>query len=253
MRRTTLSLVPLLLLSACATLPQRTATPAATSAAQSQQAPYIAPGTLDLAALLPPPPAAGSAAERAELDAMLRIQEARTPAQAERAHKDEQVSIWRFADALGNPPAFNAKQLPVTGAFFARLQHQTASFSSPAKDVFGRPRPFRTEPRLKPVVEMPPSASYPSGHSTWAHTMAVVLADMLPEYRAQIFSRADEYAHNRIVGGVHYPSDVEAGALGGTAIAAAFLASPHFQADEAAAAAELRAALGLPPLPRSRH
>ena len=124
----------------------------------------------------------------------------------------------------------------------------------PVKDDFGRPRPFLTESRLSPVVPKPGSASYPSGHSTWATACGIVLADMVPERRAQIFARADEYAHNREVGGVHYPSDVAGGHLAGTALATALFMSPHFLEDEAAATAELRQALGLSALPaNSQH
>ena len=122
-----------------------------------------------------------------------------------------------------------------------------------AKDDFGRPRPFVTEPRLAPIVAKPPSASYPSGHTTWAVVCAIVLADMLPERRAQIFARADEYATTARSAGVHYPSDVAAGHLAGTALATELFHSPRFVADEVAAAAELRQALGLPALPRPRY
>ena len=62
-----------------------------------------------------------------------------------------------------------------------------------------------------------------------------------------LLARADEFARNRIVAGVHYPTDVEAGKVAGTAIAASLFACPAFQAEEAAAIPELRRTLGLPP------
>ena len=160
------------------------------------------------------------------------------------------MDIFRFADALGSPPGFTPSQLPLTRVLFERIAEDESQFLNGAKDAFGRPRPFVTEKRLQPVVARPPTASYPSGHSTWAVACAIVLSDMVPERRAQIFARADEYAYNREVGGVHYPSDVAAGHLAGTALAASLLQTPRFLDDEAAAAAELRRALGLPPLPR---
>ena len=122
-----------------------------------------------------------------------------------------------------------------------------------AKDTFDRPRPFLTEKRLSPIVFKPPSASYPSGHTTWAVMCAIVLADMVPERRAQLFARGDEYGHNREVAGVHYPSDVAAGHLAGTALASALFQSARFVEDERGATTELRQALGLPPLPSKRH
>ncbi len=222
--------------------------------ARSSTGSYLPPVPLDLYRLLPPPPEAGSARERAELDEMLRIQAARTPAQAQRARADATVSVFRFADALGDPPAFNPQRLPRLAQLFQRIGRDEAAFMDSAKDAFGRPRPFRTESKLSPVVPKPSSASYPSGHATWAVASAIVLSDMVPERRAQIFSRADEYAHNREVGGVHYPSDIAAGHLAGTVFAQELFHSPSFLADENAAAAELRQALGLAPRqPATRH
>lgn len=230
------------------------ATPAATTlpAAPASDGAYLSSVAVNLYRLLPPPPEAGSARERAELDEMLRLQATRTPAEAQRARDDATVSIFRFADALGSPPQFNPRQLPLTVELFQRITRDESLFMNPAKDAFGRPRPFTTEPRLAPVVPRPSSASYPSGHSTWAVACAIVLADMVPERRTEIFARADEYAHNREVGGVHYPSDVAAGHLAGTALATQLFGSPRFVDDELAAAAELRQALGLPP-PRGQR
>ena len=246
-------------LASCAThaqLPHQDVNPAPVAVAPaaaaqftfSEHGAYLTPLSVDLYRLLPPPPVAGSAQERAELDELLRLQAARTPDEVRRAVADATVSIFRFADALGSPAQFNPGQLPLTNELFARIGRDEGLFMNPAKDTFARPRPFLTDPHLAPVVPRPPSASYPSGHSTWAVACAIVLADMVPERRAQIFARADEYAHNREVGGVHYPSDVFAGHLAGTALAEALFDQPRFVADELAAAAELRAALGLPPL-----
>lgn len=255
MRRSSLGLVPLLLLlGACASqTPAQAPSAPRTAAHLSSGDAYVTSTALHLDQVLPPPPAAGSPEERAELDTMLRIQQQRTPAQVERARADADTSIWRFADALGDPAEFDAQHLPLTGALFGRLEDGIDADYADAKKDFKRIRPFRTEPRLTPVLQQPHSFSYPSGHSTWAHTVAIVLADMVPERRAQIFARAEEFGHNRVVGGVHYPSDIEAGKLGGSVIGAALLASPRFKADEALAATELRRALGLPPTPQPTH
>jgi len=210
---------------------------------------YLPASAPDLYRLLPPPPEAGSAQQRAELDELLRLQATRTPAMVQRAREDVPRSIFRFADALGSPAEFTAQRLPLTARFFAQIEHDGAQYADRAKDVFARPRPFRSERRLAPAVAEPSSPSYPSFHSTWAVACGIVLADMVPERRAAIFARADEFAHNREVGGVHYPSDVAAGHLAGTALAEEFFSTPRFLADEAAATTELRQALGLPPLP----
>ncbi len=48
---------------------------------------------------------------------------------------------------------------------------------------------------------------------------------------------------------MHYPSDLQAGWRAGTAMAAVMFALPNFRSDFAAARDEVRAALGLAPLP----
>ena len=52
---------------------------------------------------------------------------------------------------------------------------------------------------------------------------------MVPEKRDAIFARGREYGDNRVVDGVHYPSDVEAGRIDGTLVADALMANPEFQ------------------------
>ncbi len=218
----------------------------ASGASPTDTAQCVDARTLDLRRILPPPPAAGSPQERAELDVLLRIQAHRTPKEAARARKDATIDVLAFADALGGPPgALTTVRLPLTLALLRHVGVDEAAILDPAKDEFGRPRPFTVEPRLHPVIARPRSLSYPSGHSTWAYTTALVLADMVPERRRQLLARAQEYAYDRSVAGVHYPSDVEAGKLAGTALAAALFTCRPFDHEEAAARAELRSVLGL--------
>jgi acid phosphatase (class A) len=237
-----LAVLAFAVLGGCAATPPapRVAPDSAAASAQCVDA-----TTLDLRRLLPPPPAPGSADQRAELDTMLRVQSERDSAQVERARADATVSVFRFADAFANSPDFAARSLPLTAALFHDLEAEESAIMEPAKVGFARPRPFTAEPRLAPILERPRSASYPSGHSTWAYAAGLVLADMVPERRAEILARAAEYAHNRVVAGVHYPSDVQAGQLAGTALAAMLFACPHFQAEQKAATVELRKVLQL--------
>jgi acid phosphatase (class A) len=207
--------------------------------------PYFDAKALDLGRVLPPAPLNDSQITRSEIAQMLKIQQGRTPAQAQRAADDARVSVYRFADALGNPIVFNAKSLPKLDTMFRKVLHEEGAVVQAGKRSFARPRPFVLEPKIEPVVDKPPNDSYPSGHTMWARTVGLLLADMLPEYRPQLIARADEYGFNRVVAGVHYPSDVEAGKLAGTALAAFLFASPAFQADYVEAKKELRAALKL--------
>jgi len=78
--------------------------------------------------------------------------------------------------------------------------------------------------RRRPMLEgLPPLSStvtglsYPSAHSTTSFAAARVLARELPA--APLYAAAAAMALSRTYVGVHYPSDVAAGALFGTAIA----------------------------------
>jgi acid phosphatase (class A) len=209
---------------------------------------HATPLPVELTNLLPPPPAAGSADARRDLDAVLTAQHARTAAEAAAAKADTERSVFRFADALG--PDLQADRLPRTAAFFKRVTALDKAEVKQAKDYWQRPRPAAVSAQVQPLAaEKPNDWSYPSGHSTFGYTTAVLLANMLPEKRAAIFARADLYAQHRIVMGAHFPSDVEAGRLAGTVLGEHLLNDPAWQADYAAARTELRKALALPDAP----
>ena len=68
---------------------------------------------------------------------------------------------------------------------------------------------------------------------------------MAPEKAAALFAHGREIGFNRLVLGVHDPTDVEAGRLLATAIATSLFQNPKFLKDFAEAKAELRQTLGL--------
>jgi acid phosphatase (class A) len=206
--------------------------------------PYADAKEVNLLLLLPPPPTNDSAQMKAELGELLTIQVTRTKEMETRAFADATENVWRFADVVDDPK-FTPENLPKTKAFFDRIIETEAAVVDPAKDVWKRPRPHLYSDLVKPVVPLSKSGSYPSGHSTVGTLMGIELANMLPEKRAAIMARAWEYAHNREVGGIHYPSDIEMGRISGTVIAEAISTHADFKQEFEAAKAELRAALGL--------
>lgn len=205
--------------------------------------PFISARDIDLIKLLPPPPANESAQTRAELGEVLTLQVTRTPEMVARAQADAVENIWRFSDVLG--PKFVAGKLPTFSAFFARVVSSEGAVVDPSKDFWQRPRPYQYSDLVKPVVKMTASGAYPSGHATAGTLMGIVLSNMVPEKRTEIMARAHEYANNRIVGGVHYRSDIEAGRVVGTVIAANLMTRADFKADFESARIELRKELGL--------
>ncbi|KAA3451983.1 phosphatase [Mesorhizobium sp. SARCC-RB16n] len=214
------------------------------SAARAEDAkPFITNKDVDLTMILPPPPANDSAQTKAELGEVLTMQVTRTPEMEARAIADAEENVWRFADVMG--PNFNKDKLPKFSAFFDRVVETEGAVVDPAKDVWKRPRPHQLSDLVKPVVKLSSSGSWPSGHATVGTMMGIILSDMVPEKRAEIMARAAEFAHNRIVGGIHYPSDVEMGKISGSVIAAVLLNRDDFKAEYDVAKAELRSGLGM--------
>lgn len=205
--------------------------------------PFTDAKTIDLVTILPPPPARDSDRTKAELAEILTLQVERTPQMVAHAKADDEETIWRFGGELFGPK-FDKDKLPKFAAFFDRVVETEAAVVDPAKKTLNRPRPHMVSDIVKPVVKMSTSGAYPSGHTTLGTLMGIVLADMVPEKRAEIMARAWDYGHSRLVAGIHYPSDIEMGRISGSVIAATIMRQDDFQAEFAPAKAELRAALG---------
>jgi acid phosphatase (class A) len=209
------------------------------------KSPFITAKEINLSMLLPPPPANDSLQTKKELAEVLKFQVTRTPEMIARAQADEAENVWRFADVMG--PKFTAERMPEVAKFFQRIVDTEGAVVDPFKDVWKRPRPHMYSDLVKPVVKLSKSGSYPSGHATDATLMAIVLSNMVPENRAAIMARGAEYANNRVIGGIHFRSDIEAGRITGTVIAARLQTRDDFNAAYDTAKAELRSALGLTP------
>lgn len=204
---------------------------------------YLPDDTARFVALFPAPPARDSAETRRELDILLELQRTRTDAQVEAAQADRKKDISRFFTALGLDPA-NPPPLPKLRKLTDRMEGDVSKYVRAPKQVFRRLRPYEVEPRLEPCIgDVQGDLSYPSGHATYGYVMGYLLAELVPEKRAPLERRADEFAHQRAVCGVHFPSDLEAGRRGAFWLARQFDESEAFQEDAAAARTELRAAI----------
>jgi len=212
---------------------------AVTAAALARDTTFVQPAQFDATEVLHSPPTDDSATTEAELTELHRLQDARTSEALRNAQADAaNQTVFLFSSVFGD--GFTADKLPVTAAFFARIATDESVYADVPKDYWKRSRPKTLDATIKTCAPTN-GFSYPSGHATRGYVFGVVLAAAVPEKHDAILDRSAEYARNRVVCGAHFPSDVEAGRLLGTSLAAVMLAQPGFRQDLDAVRAELKA------------
>ena len=191
---------------------------------------YISADAIDWKTVQPPPPAPGSIAALGDLETVLQIQAARTPADIAWAKLIEKDHVFEdYGDVLG--PWLAEKSLPVTARLLGDVMADANLLNKKVKDLYPRARPPAVEPTVKPCVTIPTSHSYPSGHSLRAFVWAAVLGDIFPDRQPELFARAHRVAWGRVIGGVHFPSDVAGGRVAAQAIVAELRKNPAYRAE----------------------
>jgi undecaprenyl-diphosphatase len=75
----------------------------------------------------------------------------------------------------------------------------------------------------KPLMEVPTTSSFPSGHTSTSFACAYVISRLAPRLTIPVFVLAALIGFSRVYVGVHYPLDVVAGAIFGLIVARALL------------------------------
>ena len=195
---------------------------------QAAPAHFLVPGSIEPQKLIPPPPVPDSLIEHAEIEVILNLQLARTPAQVARAQQIQNEDVFFFGcDVLGD--WFTAANLPKTAEFFAQLREDFTPVGHLIKKTFNRRRPPFQDARIKPCVEFSDTSSYPSGHATQSAMWAALLSEVFPDHAGGFAARAMETRWYRVIAGAHHPTDVEAGRILGEAEARELLKIPAIQ------------------------
>ena len=197
---------------------------------------YLSENSVDWKKILPPPPSSNSAEEVSEFTILRSLQETRTAADAERAKSEKKLSVASYQGTFGE--WFTEANLPKLFALCAKIEKDEKHFADVSKDFFQRPRPGIKDKKLKTVFDAPKSFAYPSGHSSHGYMFAVVLCELAPDKKDALLERGREIGWDRVIAGVHFPSDVAAGRVLGQAVGQAFLANESFQRDFAEAKVE---------------
>jgi acid phosphatase (class A) len=215
---------------------------AASSAFALSDKPYITKDDVDIAALLPSPPTESSPAGRLDLQIVKELQQNMTPDRAKAIRDDLPQDVYNIArPVLG--PNFTKDKFPLTGEFMDKVVKDAGFGVGPVKQKYMKPRPFKYGPELAKafddIANSTGGATYPSGHSTTAFEVALILGTMLPSKRDALYERAYTYSIHRVTSGAAYPSDAEGGHIAATLAVHAMMQKPEFRADYDAVKAEL--------------
>lgn len=123
------------------------------------------------------------------------------------------VGVGLVADLLSR------RRLPVAALLAAISYFAADGLAIALKSVFDRPRPSLVDPAVHPLVAVPHSGAMPSAHAAGAFAAALAVGLVHPRLRRPLLGLATLIAFSRVWLGVHYPTDVVAGAAIGAAIA----------------------------------
>jgi acid phosphatase (class A) len=202
---------------------------------------------IDAVRLLPPPPAPGSSQDVFD----------RATAAAARAGVDGPA--WKAAIREANIPDANfmqtlscavgvqvsAEKTPAVQKLFMSVTSDFVGPMDQAKSAWKRPRPFSVDggpacdPRVAAGQGEKLGYAYPSGHAGLGWLLGLVLSDAAPARADAIRAWGAEVGQHRVDCRVHWASDVAAGRMLGLAVYTRVSASPAYQADIKAAAAEI--------------
>lgn len=179
---------------------------------------------------LPEVPQQGSALFDSDFKTLHEYQDKRTADECSIAQKDANLAFENMfpelKDFYHNLPAVNKE-------FMNSIGKETSAAVAIMKAKFARPRPYITDETLSPCISKPKrgSLAYPSGHTTKSRIYALLLTELMPQRRAEFLSRAEDIARSRILGGVHHPTDIEAGRRFANALFAKYMQNKLFRAN----------------------
>ena len=197
---------------------------------------YIRPVDVDWKTILGDPPAEGSDVEKQEIATLLDLQSKRTQQEVARCKLEGKVDPFVFADVLGEK--FTPRAVPLTAKLLRDISDDLEPFVSLTKAKWARKRPPIVDPRIQYCVHLETNGSFPSAHAMRGVVWSIILSDIFPAKKTELLARGILMGQDRLIAGMHFPSDVMAGQKLGGAIADKLMTNPAFAATVKAAKAE---------------
>lgn len=154
-----------------------------------------------------PPPAVGSPEYQRDYQILHDYESTRTSAQCREASAETFAQFEVFFGSI-----LSSREIATVERLAKKVENLASDAAGHYKGIFKRDRPYNIDRTLRPCIPKPfGSKAYPSSHATQAATLACVLADIYPDRADALLERGRQAGENRVLGGVHHPSDVEAG------------------------------------------
>jgi acid phosphatase (class A) len=191
--------------------------------------PLVNPATVDTLHIIPGPPPLGSARSDEDYKTLHRYQRIRSDAECARA-KEEEVTKDFLAFFRAPRGPLTDPEVVALRPFFNRLLAEARPIWMRGKDHWARKRPYVVDTTIEPCVKPENTYAYPSGHSAAAELFADVLEGIFPDRKDALRDRGLQIGEDRILGGVHHPSDVHDAQMLADDAYQAFLRDPNFVA-----------------------
>lgn len=205
---------------------------------------------IDSLALVPPPPAEGSAAYTVDDEARKAAVALRNTARWKLTVRDSDYKSPNVVDAFACTIGIkiSAEATPHLYTLMRRSLIDTGLSTYKAKIHYNRTRPFvaaKDDTICSPADAdaLRKDGSYPSGHAAFGWGWGLILAEMIPDKANAIIQRGYDFGQSRVLCGVHWQSDVNAGRIVASAAVAQLHSNADFLKEFQAAKKEVDAAL----------
>lgn len=231
-----------LLFSACSNVPQASSSSSSISEPKplpTWAQPYFFTALpFPLESVLKDPPSEGSPEDLADRKALYEIQQTRKTPECEAAGRQAIPTMEATFGAKENQdrglPDFSKmkkKKREALTTFYKHVQRDMFFIVETAKLKYAKKRPFLRFPDIRPCIKQEPTFTYPSGHATHGIAGAEILSLLFPKNASALKKAGVQAGAYRVLGGVHHPSDIEAGMILGKKIAEVLEADPKFKAE----------------------